>query len=184
MFLVGADLCVRPDEGAHAGAPLRKFLAHQVFPGGDDRPQKFRLALPLGLGDEEVAVARGHQQALSRHRGRYLAGLNRCRNRGRHDLAGPDQELPALEKSKGAGVGVGHGPDEIIGLQGRMPPVNMAVRRGAAAVIGGPGVVLGKAGRGTGPQQRVSFPHQFRRRRGHFGEQGQGRVFEGDGNAL
>ncbi len=77
--IVGADLCVRPFEGAPAGAPLRKFLPHQVFPGGQDRPQKFRLALPLGLGDEEVAVARGHQQPFSRQRGGHLAGRVRGR---------------------------------------------------------------------------------------------------------
>ena len=45
-------------------------------------------------------------------------------------------------------------------------------------------MVLGEAGRGAGPQQGVGFPHQLRRRRGHFGEQGQGRVFEGDGDVL
>ena len=52
-----------------AGTPLRKFFAHQVFPGGQHRPQKFRFIFPLGLGDEEVPAARGYDQPFPRDGG-------------------------------------------------------------------------------------------------------------------
>ena len=84
---MGADLMSASSiEGKPAGAPLGKFLPHQVFPGSDDRPQKFRLPLPLGLGDEEVAVAGRHQEPFAREGGGDPAGLVRGRlgaSRGR-----------------------------------------------------------------------------------------------------
>jgi hypothetical protein len=180
----GADLCVPPFTGAHAGAPLRKSLPHQVFPGGHDRTQKFRLVLPLGLGDEEVAVARGHHEPFSGERGGDAAGGLRGRQGRGHGPAVPDKELSPRQGGKGAGVGVSHGSHQIIDARGGLAPVDLTVCGPAAAEVGGLGVVLGEALRLAAPQARVGLPEQLPRGRGHPGQEGGGGVFRDDGKAM
>ena len=52
----------------------------------------------------------------------------------------------AGENGKGAGVGMGHGPHQIIDGRGGLAPVDASVFGRASAEIGGLGVVLGEPG--------------------------------------